>query len=150
LSGTGSVGGRLQKSGLGMFIAPVNKYKDDDSASVNARRKPLHGMFFSFSTRWKSKLKNNDRWEQWIHWFGILQIVVPNSLSTWIMVECRDPLLCRKYCISRSSWSHDCVKCLCYDMRFWYNPAFYRYDVKFGPRWKGYSRFSKYCLFSTG
>jgi Vam6/Vps39-like protein vacuolar protein sorting-associated protein 39 len=50
-SGTGSIGGRLRKSGLGMFIASVNKDKDDDSASVNARRKPLHGMFFSFSTR---------------------------------------------------------------------------------------------------
>jgi len=45
-SGTGSVGGRLRRTGLGLFMPSVNK--DGDSASVKARRKPLHGMFSHF------------------------------------------------------------------------------------------------------
>ena len=46
-SGTGLIGSRLRKTGLGMFIPSTNK--DDDSASVKARPKPLHGMFFHLS-----------------------------------------------------------------------------------------------------
>jgi hypothetical protein len=42
-SGTGSVGGRLRKTGLGMFMPSLDK--DDDSASVRAARQPLHGVF---------------------------------------------------------------------------------------------------------
>ena len=43
-SGTGSVGGRLRKTGLGMFMPSLDK-DDDDSASVRAARQPLHGVF---------------------------------------------------------------------------------------------------------
>lgn len=43
-SGTGSVGGRLRKTGLGMFMPSPDK-GDDDSASVRAARQPLHGVF---------------------------------------------------------------------------------------------------------
>jgi hypothetical protein len=43
-SGTGSVGGRLRKTGLGMFMPSPDK-DDDDSASVRAARQPLHGVF---------------------------------------------------------------------------------------------------------
>ena len=40
-SGTGSVGGRLRKTGLGMLMPSPDK-DDDDSASA---RQPLHSMF---------------------------------------------------------------------------------------------------------
>jgi Vam6/Vps39-like protein vacuolar protein sorting-associated protein 39 len=42
-SATGSIGGRLRRTGLGMFKPSVNK--DDDSASVKARPKSLVGVF---------------------------------------------------------------------------------------------------------
>ena len=42
-SGTGSVGGRLRKTGLGMFMPSPDK--DEDSASVRAAPQPLHGVF---------------------------------------------------------------------------------------------------------
>lgn len=44
VSGTGSVGGRLRKAGLGKLI-PSSDKDDDDSGSVRAARQPLHGVF---------------------------------------------------------------------------------------------------------
>lgn len=49
-SGTGSVGGRLKKTGLAglQAILPSGISKDDDSASITAKRKPiLHGTLLS-------------------------------------------------------------------------------------------------------
>jgi hypothetical protein len=43
-SGTGSIGGRLRKTGLGMFMPSPDK-DDDDSASVRAAQHPPHGVF---------------------------------------------------------------------------------------------------------
>ena len=43
-SGTGSVGGRLRKTGLGTFMPSPDK-DDDGSASVRGARQPLHGVF---------------------------------------------------------------------------------------------------------
>ena len=55
-SGTGSVGGRLRRAGLGMFMPSVSK--DDDSASVKVRQKPLHGVFLHLpSSEIKSRLR---------------------------------------------------------------------------------------------
>lgn len=42
VTGTGSVGGKLRKAGLAMF-AGANVSKDDETASVIARQKGLHG-----------------------------------------------------------------------------------------------------------
>ncbi|KJA16870.1 hypothetical protein HYPSUDRAFT_46906 [Hypholoma sublateritium FD-334 SS-4] len=42
VTGTGSVGGKLRKAGLAMF-AGASVGKDDDTASVTARQKGLHG-----------------------------------------------------------------------------------------------------------
>jgi len=50
-SGTGSMGGRLKKTGLAglQAILPSGISKDDDSASITAKRKPiLHGTLLSF------------------------------------------------------------------------------------------------------
>ena len=56
-SGTGSVGGRFRRTGLGMFMPSANK--DDDTASVKAKRKPLHGVFFyPLPSDIKSELKH--------------------------------------------------------------------------------------------
>ena len=43
-SGTGSVGGRLRKTGLGMFMPSPDK-DDDDSASARAVWQPSHSVF---------------------------------------------------------------------------------------------------------
>ena len=44
-SGTGSIGGRMRKTGLGMFMPPAAK--DDDTASAIGKRKFfLHGELF--------------------------------------------------------------------------------------------------------
>lgn len=46
-SGTGSVGGRLRKTGLGMLMA---SQKDDDAVSITSRRKGgLFSLFFEWS-----------------------------------------------------------------------------------------------------
>lgn len=45
-SGTGSVGGRLRKTGLGMFMPSPDK-DDDGSASERATRQPSHGVFLT-------------------------------------------------------------------------------------------------------
>jgi hypothetical protein len=49
-TGTGSMGGRLRKTGLAglQAILPSPISKDDDSASITAKRKPVYGTLLSF------------------------------------------------------------------------------------------------------
>jgi hypothetical protein len=81
-SGTGSIGGLLRRTGLGLPAAN----KEDDSASVKAARKPLNGVFYYISpSEIKSglKLRQIASTDQWRHWSGISQIVVRSSVPHW-------------------------------------------------------------------
>lgn len=58
-SGSGSVGGRLRRTGLGMFLP--SGHQEDDTASISSKKKPtLHGVSITLFRLWLSDSPPSD------------------------------------------------------------------------------------------